>query len=149
VYVSVGVASTLHAQQFLPKIRSPDIVMQETPSRFDHLEAMLNWVSDQDLQWWPFLFLRPAQNERLGTRRVAAVSALLGLFFGMLANVLMALTNSHAASKVSVLALPAWLTLPLATSVLFFVFFRLTFAASWNRRARRLAVSVARPQRGG
>jgi hypothetical protein len=119
--------------------------MQDTPSHFDHVEAMLNWVSDQDLQWWPFLFLRPAQNERFGTRRVAAVSVLLGLFFGMLTNVVMVLVNSRAASELRVLALPAWLTLPLATSVLFFAFFRLTFAVSWNRRARRLAVNVARP----
>lgn len=120
--------------------------MRETPSRFDHLEAMLNWVSDQDVQWWPFLFLRPAQNEQFGTQRVAAVSVLLGLFFGMLTNVVVALTSSPpAASKLSVLALPPWLTLPLATSVLFFAFFRFTFAASWNRRARRLAVNVARP----
>jgi hypothetical protein len=72
------------------------------------------------------------------------VSLLLGLFFGMLTNVAMALTHSRAASELGVLALPPWLTLPLATSVLFFAFFRLTFAASWNRRARRLAVNVAR-----
>jgi hypothetical protein len=120
------------------------ITMRENTSRFDHVEAMLNWVSDQDTQWWPFLFLRPAQHERLGSRRVAAVSLLLGLFFGMLTNVAMALTHSRAASELGVLALPPWLTLPLATSVLFFAFFRLTFAASWNRRARRLAVNVAR-----
>jgi hypothetical protein len=118
--------------------------MQETSNRFDQVEAMLNWVSDQDLQWWPFLFLRPAQNERIGTRRVAAVSVLFGMFFGMLTNVVLVLTNSRAASELSVLALPAWLTLPLATSVLFFAFFRVTFAASWNRRARRLALSVVR-----
>jgi hypothetical protein len=118
--------------------------MQETSNRFDHLEAMLNWVSDQDLQWWPFLFLRPPQNERLGTRRVAAVSALFGLFFGMLTNVALVLANPRAGSELSVFALPAWLTLPVATSVLFFAFFRVTFAASWNRRARRLAVSLVR-----
>jgi len=120
--------------------------MQETPSRFDHLEAMLNWVNDQDAQWWPFLFLRPALHERLGTGRVAAVSVLLGLFFGMLTNAVMALIDSRAALELSVFALPAWLTLPLMTSVLFFAFFSLTFAASWNRRARRLAVSVAGPR---
>jgi hypothetical protein len=119
----------------------------DTPSRFDQVEAMLNWVTDQDLQWWPFLFLRPAQSERLGTRRVAAMSGLLGLFFGMLTNVVVVLVDSPMAAQLGVLALPAWLTLPLATSVLFFAFFRVTFAASWNRRARRLAVSVACPER--
>ena len=113
--------------------------MQETPSRFDHVEEMLYWVTDQDVQWWPFLFLRPAQDERLGTRRVAAVSALLGLFFGMLTNLVVVLTYSRRALELSVLSLPPWLTLPLATTVLFFAFFRLTFAAAWNRRARRLS----------
>lgn len=123
--------------------------MHETPSRWDELEAMLNWVNDQDRQWWPFLFLRPAQHERLGSRRVAAVSVLLGSFFGMLANVAIALTSPRAVPDLRVLALPEWLTLPLATSVLFFVFFRVTFAASWNRRARRLGVSAVRVRRDG
>lgn len=118
--------------------------MQETPSRFDHVEEMLNWVSDQDSQWWPFLFLRPEQHERLGSWRVAAVSVLLGLFFGMLANLAAALTYSRDMPELSVLALPSWLTLPVATSVLFFAFFSLTFAASWNRRARRLTVTFVR-----
>jgi hypothetical protein len=128
---------------------APDVTaMQDTSNRFDHVEAMLNWVNDQDLQWWPFLFLRPAQNEQFGSGRVAAVSVLLGLFFGMLTNVVMVLMNARAASELGVLALPAWLTLPLSTSVLFFAFFRLTFAASWNRRARRLAVSIERQPRG-
>jgi hypothetical protein len=121
--------------------------MHETPSRWDELEAMLNWVNDQDQQWWPFLFLRPAQHELLGTPRVAAVSALLGLFFGMLTNVAVRLISPLPVTELSLFALPAWLTLPLATSVLFFAFFRLTFAASWNRRARRLAVGVVRSQR--
>jgi hypothetical protein len=120
--------------------------MQDSPSRFDHLEAMLNWVSDQDAQWWPFLFLRPAQHERLGTRRVVAVSMLLGVFFGMLVNVVVAWTSPGGPSKLGVLAFPPWLTLPIATSVLFFAFFRVTFAVSWNRRARRLAMSVHAPR---
>jgi hypothetical protein len=130
--------------RFVSKERSTEAAMQDPSSRVDQVEAMLNWVSDQDLQWWPFLFLRPAQDEQFGTPRVAAVSVLLGLFFGMLTNVVTALMNARAAAELGVLALPAWLTLPVATSVLFFAFFRLTFAASWNRRARRLAVRIER-----
>jgi hypothetical protein len=127
--------------------RAPPPIMHETPSRWDELEAMLNWVNDQDQQWWPFLFLRPARHERLGTTRVAAVSGLLGWFFGMLTILAVRLTTTLPVSELRLFALPAWLTLPLATSVLFFAFFRFTFAASWNRRARRLAVSFVRRER--
>ena len=34
-------------------------------NRADELEQMLNWVSDQDQQWWPFAFLRPEPWQRL------------------------------------------------------------------------------------
>ncbi|HEY3497852.1 MAG TPA: hypothetical protein VGK73_24305 [Polyangiaceae bacterium] len=114
--------------------------MSETSKRRDRLEETLNWVSDQDLQWWPFLFLRPAQHETMSSRRVAMVAALIGTFAGMLANVAIALTSVRAAARLSLFGLPAWLTMPVATTLLFFVFFRATFAASWNRRARRLPV---------
>ena len=106
----------------------------------NELEDILNWVSDQDHQWWPFLFLRPEQNQRMSALRVLAVSCLLGTFAGMLANVAIALTAARATERLSVLALPPWLTLPLASSALFFLFFRYTFASSWNRRAERLRV---------
>lgn len=113
--------------------------MNELPNHRDRVEEMLNWVSDQDLQWWPFLFLRPAQDESMSSLRVAAVSLLLGTFAGMLANIAIVLTSARTAARLSLFALPAWVTLPLGTSLLFFLFFRITFAASWNRRARRLS----------
>ena len=106
------------------------------------MEESLNWVSDQDHQWWPFLFLRPAPHESMSSLRVAGVSVLVGSFAGMLANVAIVLTSPGSTSRLSLFALPAWLTLPLATFVLFFLFFRTTFAASWNRRARRLKPSA-------
>jgi hypothetical protein len=100
-------------------------------ARADELEWMLNWVSDQDTQWWPFLFLRPEAHELMSTPRVAALAALLGVFCGMLAN--FALIWSGRAAELHVA------TLPLCASVGFFLFYRATFAYSWNRRARRLA----------
>jgi hypothetical protein len=114
-------------------------VNDEPSSRLDDLENMLNWVNDQDHQWWPFLFLRPAPHEAMRSRRVAAVALLNGFFFGMLANLAVAFTDPSHAHALRLGALPTWLTLPLATSVLFFVFFRLTFAYTWNRRAHRLS----------
>jgi hypothetical protein len=115
--------------------------MSELPNRGERLDETLNWVSDQDVQWWPFLFLRPAQDERMSALRVATVSVLLGFFAGMIANLAVAYTSVNAVERLALFALPPWLTLPLGTSALFFVFFSTTFAASWNRRARRLAPS--------
>jgi hypothetical protein len=93
---------------------------------------MLNFVSDQDGQWWPFVFLRPEPRERMSSLRVGAFSLLLGVSFGMLANIAVALTAGPVAAR------PAPAVFPLATAFAFFVFFRLTFAYSWNRRAARL-----------
>lgn len=101
-------------------------------ARAVELEGMLNWVSDHDREWWPFLFLRPAPEQRMGSLQVALFSALHGVFWGMLANALVAITSRGDAAQLSVVTLPA------CTTVAFFVVFRLTFAHCWNRRARRL-----------
>jgi hypothetical protein len=106
--------------------------------RADELEQMLNWVSDQDRQWWPFVFLRPEPQKRMSSLRVGAFSLLLGVFFGMLANIAVALTASPFATR------PDPAVFPLGTALAFFVFFRLTFAYSWNRRAARLSGTTAR-----
>lgn len=100
--------------------------------RADELEWMLNWVSDQDRQWWPFVFLRPEPQERMSSLRVAGFALLLGLFFGMLANVAVALSAP-------VWSRPHLAVFPTGTALAFFAFFRLTFAYSWNRRAARLS----------
>ena len=100
--------------------------------RADELEGMLNWVSDQDRQWWPFVFLRPDPAARMSSLRVAALSLLLGSFFGMLANVVLAAMPPMAVPR------PPGFVFPLCTTLGFFVFFRATFAYSWNRRAARL-----------
>jgi hypothetical protein len=99
--------------------------------RADELEDVLNTVNDHDGQWWPFVFLRPGQQERMTSLRVAALSLLLGTFFGMLANVVVALTATAAHR-------PHVIVFPLATALGFFAIFRATFAYSWNRRAARL-----------
>jgi len=100
--------------------------------RADEIESILNTVSDQDGQWWPFVFLRPSQDERMTSLRVAALSLLLGLFFGMLANLAVAFTASAPAHR------PHVLVFPVCTALGFFAIFRATFAYSWNRRAARL-----------
>jgi hypothetical protein len=99
--------------------------------RADELEDILNTVNDHDGQWWPFVFLRPSQNEPMSSLRVATLSLLLGAFFGMLANLAVALTAMPAHR-------PHVIVFPLCTALGFFALFRVTFALSWNRRAARL-----------
>ena len=99
--------------------------------RADELEEILNSVSDHDGQWWPFVFLRPDQRERMTSLRVSALSLLLETFFGMLANLAVALSSQPAHR-------PHVLVFPLCTALGFFAIFRATFAYSWNRRAERL-----------
>jgi hypothetical protein len=104
---------------------------------FEELEEMLNWVSDRDREWWPFLFLRPQQHERMGTLRVLALSILHGVFVGMLANIFISVVEGKG-HEMNVL------TFPLATTLGFFVFYRFTFAYFWNRRAARLLANSLR-----
>jgi hypothetical protein len=94
----------------------------------DEIERIANWLSDNDHEWWPFLFMRPPQEQRMGNRRVLALAVLYGVFAGMLANVCLVLGGK----SVHLLLFPA------SATFVFFVFFRATFAYFWNRRADRL-----------
>jgi hypothetical protein len=99
----------------------------------DPIERFVNDLNDTDHQWWPFLFLRPARrDERMSTGRVATLAALYGLLPGFFVNAVVRLTGEHADSLNPLL-------FPLATTVAFFAFYRVTFAACWNRRAERVA----------
>jgi hypothetical protein len=95
----------------------------------DDLERIANYVNDNDQQWWPFLFLRPAREERMTSARVALLAALYGLLAGLVANVLLRCARSEP---------PSPLLFPMATTLGFFALYRSTFAACWNRRASRL-----------
>ena len=103
------------------------------------LEQFANWMSDQDREWWPFVFLRPAQHERMGSRRVAALAALYGVFAGLLVNIVL-VVSGHSAQSFNPLLFPVGATFG------FFVIYRSTFAYFWNRRAERLARSGMRAE---
>jgi hypothetical protein len=109
-------------------------MLERLYAKLDRLEEIANWINDNDREWWPFLFLRPLEHERLGSRRVLLLATLYGFFAGMLANVLVVLTRAPAIS--------VW-TFPLWTTLIFFTVYRGTFAYFWNRRAERLLHSRA------
>ena len=98
----------------------------------EELERALNHASDMDHEWGPLLFLRPERDERMGSRRVAALAALYGVLAGVAVNLLVRLGGEHARTLHPLL-------FPCAITLGFFTFYRFTFAACWNRRAERIA----------
>jgi hypothetical protein len=94
----------------------------------------LNELNDQDEMWGPLLFLRPARHRLLTPTRALVISLVLGGFFGMLGNVLLALVlRSGAGGRPPIIAMPALLT------AMYFVCGQLSLVAAWNRRARLLS----------
>jgi Kef-type K+ transport system membrane component KefB len=102
----------------------------------DRLEDWANWANDQDMQWWPFGFLRPEPHERMGSRRVLALAVLYGVFAGLAMNLVARLAGGGDG--------PAPWVFPVAGTLGFFLLFRTTFAWSWNRRAARLVTRGGR-----
>jgi hypothetical protein len=94
------------------------------------MEHILNWISDLDVAWWPFLHLRPPQDRPITSVRVAFLAILYGMFAGMFANAVLALLGQAKYANP--------LLFPVSAIVAFFVVFRFTFAIAWNRRAARL-----------
>ena len=51
----------------------------------------LNQLNDRDEMWGPLLFLRPARHQVITPARALGICGLLGGFYGMLGNVVIAL----------------------------------------------------------
>lgn len=96
-------------------------------------DERLNELSDRDDMWGPLLFLRPERSRPMSPARVLVLSGLLGLFYGMLGNVVLALLAKVGPQGKP----PVWLMPALLTAV-YFVCAQLSVAAAWNRRARSI-----------
>ena len=97
-------------------------------------DERLNHFSDSDEMWGPLLFLRPAERQVMSPARVLLITGLLGAFYGMLANVVLALlARTGPVGKPSPLMMPALLT------AMYFVCAQLSIVGAWNRRARALS----------
>jgi hypothetical protein len=103
----------------------------DTPSQFDDLYTQF---VDSDHHWGPLLFLRPRVKERLGISRVLALAAMVGLSFGMLGSIFLAVA-ARASGKPPL----AVYVFPVALTAIYFCACRMTFVPAWNRRAARLS----------
>jgi hypothetical protein len=89
---------------------------------------------DHDPNWGPLLFLRPERREKMSPLRTAAGAVLLGLPYGLLATILLALF-----ARVMARPAPALFIFPLLLTLGYWLVAQLTLARAWNRRAARLA----------
>ena len=97
------------------------------------LDAFLNRLADTDFGWWPFLRLRPARHERMGTRCLLRMSLHYGALMGAVIYAWYVFVGFLPLS-------PIWPIACVGASVaFFFIVVRSTFAIAWNRRAARLA----------
>jgi hypothetical protein len=95
----------------------------------------LNDFNDRDEMWGPLLFLRPEPYRVITPARALVIASLLGGFYGMLGNVMLALLarGGGGGGKPTVIMMPALLT------AMYFVCAQLSIFAAWNRRARLLS----------
>ena len=108
-------------------------------ARLSNLESLSNAMNDSDSEWWPFAFLRPAQQEPLSTLRCLALSVLYGTPAALLAAICgVALGDAVLARDL--------LLLPVVVCAITFVLLRVGVAYFWNRRAVRLQMAMARAE---
>ncbi len=92
------------------------------------LERAVNEVSDKDWNWWPFLWLRPAQHERLSLRRLASMAVLYGLPLGGVLALALGRTEARAQAPFVLALVPLFM----------FFLASVIIGPMWNRRAARL-----------
>jgi len=103
------------------------------------LENFMNRLTDMDSGWWPFLRLRPEMDQPIDNRLLLKMSICYGPLYG----VILSLVVIPRISVLSWLTVAAGVLLNIALfTVLFFAFYKYTFAIFWNRRARRLQDST-------
>lgn len=98
---------------------------------FDLITQFHNWLSDKDLIWWPFSFLRPERNEVMTFKKTTVMTGCFGglafLMFSIMALMNNALSTAYAVSVF------------FSTFGGFFMWFNLVTKPLWNRRARKLS----------
>jgi hypothetical protein len=96
------------------------------------IDERLNELSDKDAFWGPLLSFRPEKKRCISAGRVLMLTSLVGGFYGMVLNVMLALICRHSR------AVPPVYGAPLVLTFTYFVAFQLSLGPAWNRRARLL-----------
>lgn len=96
------------------------------------LEHFVNRLTDMDWGWWPFLHLRPNRDQDIDDRLLARMSLYYGSTYGAV------LAGYFALHGTGPFTFWHFVRVVVFFMVAFFVFYRITFAYYWNRRAARL-----------
>ena len=100
---------------------------------------LANSFTDRDRNWWPILFLRPDQNEKMTNALVVK----LALFYGLTGGISLYLFLKYLGRLSGFLDL-GFLSIVFVVGI--FIFYRVTFAVCWNYRAERLQAMEESPQ---
>ena len=88
----------------------------------------MNGLTDMDWGWWPMLRCRPPKDKNIDARVLLKITPVFGTMAGLFA---VAVTRTFNSLYFFVGAIAvSW--------VLFFVIYRITFAVTWNRRAKTI-----------
>jgi hypothetical protein len=95
------------------------------------LENSMNFLTDQDWGWRPFLFLRPEKDRDIDNVVLLKMASCFGPSAVLVALlVLFLLGYGITARDTSLFVAGGWIA--------FFIGYKFTFAIFWNRRAKRL-----------
>lgn len=103
------------------------------PGDYTPTDTLITDYCDNDSNWGPLLFLRPARSEHLDAGRCVVMAVLPGVFFGLLGSILYVLI----ARAIEHPPLPIYV-LPILFTAACFGACRVVLAPSWNRRATLL-----------
>ena len=95
------------------------------------LDERFNELSDRDAFWGPLLAFRPERRECIGQLRAFTMASVLGVFYGMVLNIMLALICRRTGHH-----LPPLFLMPGVLTLTYLVAFQLTLGPAWNRRAR-------------
>lgn len=101
------------------------------------LEDFMNNLTDKDWGWWPYVSLRPDKDEEMDNKFLLRLTLYYTPVMGTIYvfTLLLMPQNRLFGIESRILSISVAMILMM---VFFFIAYRLTFAFTWNKRARRL-----------
>lgn len=102
----------------------------------NELEIYMNFSSDIDSSWWPFLMLRPQKDERISNRLLIKMSLHFGIFYGVIYGIFLGifLYMKNISYLYIILSISAFV---ICFIIYLFIAVKTTYIPFWNRRAER------------
>lgn len=98
------------------------------------LEDKINWLTDMDWQWFPYLSMRPEKHEKMTSISLLGLTALYSPFIVLVSALILIFDM-----RIYIAGMPLFLSTALVVFILqaifFFLSMRLIVATAWNSRA--------------